>query len=135
MPFTCKIGDTLRLSDIGGKHFYVIITKPHDDGNVVLVNFTSARYWKEWIVIFTKKDNRKLFSKKSTVNYADARIMPSRKLIAIAERISTDDYNYCAENIIEKIIIGAFQSKFAPNEVITELSVQYPNEYKKYYEV
>jgi hypothetical protein len=134
MPFTCKIGDTLRISDSGGRHHYVILTNSNSDGNVVVVNFTTARYWKEWIVDFTKKDNRKLFKKKTTVNYADARIISAKKLLAIANRKSIDDYIYCAENIIKEIIIGAFQSQFTPIEIIEELSIQYPNEYKKHYE-
>ncbi len=115
----------------------MILTNPNSDGNVVIANFTAAKYWKEWIVAFTKKDNRKLFRKKTTVNYADARIVPAKELISlisIAKRKSIDDYNYCAENIIKKIITGAFQSQFTPIEVITELSVHYPNEYERYYE-
>lgn len=112
----------------------MILTTPNSDGNVVIANFTAARYWKEWIVDFTKKDNRKLFRKKTTVNYADARIIPTKKLTSIAKRKSIDDYNYCDENIIKEIITGAFQSQFTPSEVITELSVQYPNDYERYYE-
>jgi len=136
VPFTCKIGDTLRLSDRGGSHHYVILTKPNSDGNVVIVNFTAARYWKEWKVYFTKKDNKKLFSKKTTVNYADARIISAKESLSIASHNSKskDDYNYCDENIIEKIVIGAFQSQFTPIEIIVELSNQYPNEYERHYE-
>jgi hypothetical protein len=133
MPFTCKVGDTLRLSDRGGSHHYVILTNSNSDGNVVVVNFTTARYWKEWIVQFTRKDNRKLFKKKTTVNFADARIISASKLLAIAKLKSTVDYNYCAENITKEIIIGAFQSQFTPIEVIVELGIQYPDEYESYY--
>lgn len=134
MPFTCKIGDTLRLSDRGGGHHYVILTNSNSDGNVVVVNFTTARYWKEWIVGFTKKGNRKLFKKKTTVNYADARIISAKRLLAIANRKSIYEYNYCAESIIKEIIIGAFQSQFTPIEIIEELSIKYPNEYERYHE-
>ena len=74
------------------------------------------------------------FNKKTTVNYADARIISAQALVATAKRRSINDYNYCAENHIKKIIIGAFQSQFTPIEVIKELSIQYPKEYEKYYE-
>jgi hypothetical protein len=132
MPFTGKVGDTLRLNDIGGGHRYVILTKPNINGNVVIVSFTSARYWKEWLVTFTTKDNRRLFSKKTTVNYTAARILPVERLINKATR-KPKDYRFCSENHIKRIVIGAFQSQLTPIEILEELKIQYSIESKKYY--
>lgn len=135
MPFNGKVGDTFHLTDTGGSHRYVILTKQNSDGNVVIVNFTSARYWKEWLVTFTPKDDRDLFVvPKTTVNYADAHIVPFRILIDRVEQKSKSDYKFCAENHVRKIVVGAFQSKLTPIEVLTELSIQYPNECRRHYE-
>lgn len=133
MPFTGKIGDTLYLSDIGGHHRYIILSKPNSDGNVVIANFTSARYWKEWLVTFTPRANKRLFDKKTTVNYADTRIIPISKLIKVAKR-NPKQYEFCPENLTEKIVIGALQSQFTPIEILEELRIQYPNEYERHCE-
>ena len=132
MPFTGKVGDTLRLRDIGGHHRYIILTKPNSDGNVVIANFTTARHF-EWLVTFRPRDNRELFKEKSTVNYNDARIYPINVLEKIAER-NPKQYKFCPENLTKRIVIGAFQSLFTPIEILEELRIQYPNEYEKYCE-
>ena len=131
MPFTGKVGDTLLLRDIGVRHRYVILTKPNSDGNVVVVNFTSASPRKECFVTFRPKDDKRLFNKKTTVNYTDARILPVKALIDKAKR-NPRDYVFCSENHIKKIVIGALQSQFTPIEILEELGIQYPNEYKRY---
>jgi len=132
MPFTGKVGDTLHLSDDGGGHRYVIITPPNSNGNVVIVNFTYKGYWKEWLVTFRPKDNKRLFSKKTTVNYADARIVPVQTLIDIAETAPSNDYVFCHHYHSKEIAIGALKSQFTPVEVLEELQVHYPDEYAKY---
>lgn len=131
MSFTCKVGDTLFLSDIGGSHRYLIITNPNSAGNVVLVNFTSAKYWKEWLVTFSPRDDKGLFDRKTTVNYADARICPAERLRKEAQK-RPRSYEFCAENHVKRIVIGALQSRHTPIEVLRELKTQYPIEYKKY---
>ena len=130
MPFTAKVGDTLRLHDIGGHHRYVILTKPNSDGNVVIVNFTTAQPF-EWLVTFSPKDNRRLFTEKCTPNYIDACIYPIDALTRSAKR-NPKEYVPCPENIIKRIIRGALESKHTRIEVLEELKVQYPIEYEKY---
>ncbi len=131
MPFTGKVGDTLCLDDSGEGHRYIILTKPNEKHNVVLINFTSATYWKEWMVTFKPKDDKLLFKKKTTVNYANAQIIPVKKLIDKARR-KPNDYLFCSVYHTKKIIIGAFQSQFIPTEILDELSKQYPDESKRY---
>jgi len=133
MPFTGKIGDTLRLTDVGGHHRYVILTKPDINGNVVIANFTSAKYWKEWLVTFTQRDDKQLFDRKTTVNYADAHILPVNTLIDEAKR-KPRDYEFCTENHVRRIVIGAFQSQHTPIGILEGLRIQYPNEYERYCE-
>lgn len=133
MPFTCKVGDTLLIPDTRGTrhHRYIILTKPNKDGNVVLVNFTSARYWKDWPLTFTPKDDKLLFTTKTTVNYADAFICSAQRLRNIAQK-RPQDYRFCAENHVKRIIIKALESRHTPIEVLEELKAQYPSEYEKY---
>ena len=57
MSFTGKIGDTLRLQDTGARHRYIILTKPNNNKNVVIVNFTTAKHH-EWFLSFSPKDNK-----------------------------------------------------------------------------
>ena len=133
MPFTGKVGDTLYLKDCGENHRYIILTKPNKAGDVVLVNFTSARYWKEWTVTFTPRDDKGLFEHKTTVAYAYSRLVPLQALIDAQKKNRISNYEYCAENHTKKIIIGAFQSDSTPNEIIEELKTQYPKEHQQYY--
>lgn len=130
MPFTGKVGDTLRLRDIGARHRYIILTKPNNDGNVVIINFTTAKHF-EWLVTFRPRDNRKLFTEKCTPNYTDARIYPISALTKIVKR-NPREYVFCPENIIKRIIRGALESKHTRIEVLEELKVQYPIDYQKY---
>jgi len=130
MPFTGKVGDTLRLRDTGASHRYIILTKPNSDGNVVITNFTTAKHF-EWLVTFRPRDNRKLFKKPSTVNYNDARLYPISALTEIVKR-NPKEYVFCSENLVKRIIVGALQSKYTRIEVLEELKAQYPIEYKKY---
>lgn len=132
MPFTGKVGDTLRLRDTGARHRYIILTKPNSDGNVVIANFTTARHF-EWLVTFRPRDNRELFKEKSTVNYNDARFYPISALAKVVER-NPKEYVFCPENLTKEIVIGAFQSRFTPIEILEELKGQYPNEYERYCE-
>jgi hypothetical protein len=129
MPFTCKVGDSFCLTDYGGYHRYIILTKPNEDGKVVLANFTSFADDKECVVIFWPTDDAQLFKKATTISYANARIVISSKL----EEYKENDYKYCSSVLTQRAIIGAFQSLFTPLEIIQELKNQYPTEYKKYY--
>jgi len=131
MPFTGKVGDTLRLRDTGARHRYVILTKPNSDGKVVITNFTTAKH-REWLVTFNPSDNKKLFTEKCTPNYNDALIYPLDSLAEAVKR-NPKEYVFCPENLTKRIIIGALESKHTPLEIIEELKFQYPNEYKSYY--
>jgi hypothetical protein len=128
MPFTCKVGDSFYLADSGGHHRYVIITKPNSDGNIVLVNFTSSADYKENLVIFRPKDSRKLFIKRTTVSYGDARFVNATRLA----KAKIDNYEFCDLNHIKRIVIGGMQSRHTPLEIIEELKTQYPKEYQDY---
>jgi len=133
MPFTGKVGDTLYLSDAGGRHRYVILTEPNSNGDVVVVNFTSVRHWKECLVTFRPKDDKGLFDTKTTVLFSDARIVSIKRLAKVAKR-KPRDYEFCSENHVQRIVIGAFQSQLTPIGVLEELRMQYPNEYERYCE-
>jgi len=131
MPFTGKIGDTLRLRDTGARHRYIILTEQNNDGNVVILNFTTASHL-EWLETFTPKDNSDLFTKRCTPNYHDARLYPCSALSYVASQHPTE-YVFCPEELRNRIIFGAFKSRHTPFEIIDELKKQYPNEYEKYY--
>ena len=127
MPFSGKPGDTLFLPDVGDGHWYIILTKPNSDGNVITVNFTTASHF-SWSVVLRPKDNRKLFKERCTPNYIDACFRSVSKLTAIAGR-NPNKYGYCNEVITKKIIIGAIQSQDTKQELLEELEIQYPNDY------
>ena len=127
MPFTCKVGDSFFLPDTGGRHRYVILTNPNSDSRVVLVNFTDSRNI-ESPVIFNLKDDKRLFSKRTGVNYAQARLIQIEGL----NEAAIDDWEFCQLNHIKRIVIGAFQSQHTPIYILKELSTQYPEEYILY---
>ncbi len=130
MPFTGKAGDTLRFRDIGARHRYIILTKPNSDGTVVITNFTTAKHF-EWLVTFKPSDNKKLFTEKCTLNYNNARLYPISALVKIIKR-NPKEYRFCPENLTQRIVIGALQSRHTSIEVLEELKAQYPIEYEKY---
>jgi len=131
MPFIGKVGDTIFLDDTGDGHPYVILTKPNKDGNVAIVNFTGSKHF-GWIVTFRPKDNPKLFTKKCSPNYLDARLYPLSALLKIAKKPHVKTA-FCWENHVKQIIIGALQSQHISMEILSELAAQYPNEAAKYY--
>jgi len=126
MPFTCKVGDSFYLPDTGGRHRYVILTKPNSDSKIVLVNFTDSRNI-ESPVIFNPKDDKRLFIKRTGVNYAQARLIKIKGLKDII-----DGWEFCQLNHIKRIVTGAFQSQHTPIYILKELSTQYPEEHKQY---
>jgi hypothetical protein len=127
MPFTCKVGDSFYLPDFSGRHRYVILTKPNDDGKVVLVNFTDSKNV-DYNIIFNPKDDGRMFKKRTTVNFAYARFMPVSALMGT----NPPGWMVCQLNYIKKIVKGTIQSRHTPLEIITELVNQYP-EYKQLY--
>ena len=131
MPFTGKVGDTLFLGDTGGRHRYVILTEPNNDGNVVITNFTTASHF-EWNVVFRPKDNKQLFTERCTPNYHDARFYPFSGLLKIAQSTHAV-YAFCARHHIKKIVTGALQSNHTPLEILRELAAQYPKLISKWY--
>jgi len=128
MPFTCKIGDSFFLPDGGGRHRYVILTDPNKYDKVVLTNFTDARHT-AFPVIFNPKDDKRLFTKRTTVQYEYASLIPAKNLT----ESNIDGWEFCQLNHVKKIVIGAFQSQHTPIFIIEALKVQYPAEYKEYY--
>lgn len=133
MPFTGKVGDTLFLGDTGGRHRYVILTEPNNDGNVVITNFTTASHF-EWNVVFRPKDNRQLFTERCTPNYHDAQLYPISALLKIAGNTNIR-YVFCTKDHIKKIVTGALQSNHTRLEILEELAVQYPEEAKNCYKL
>ncbi|MFA5309467.1 MAG: hypothetical protein WC370_08310 [Dehalococcoidales bacterium] len=127
MPFSCKIGDSFYLPDIGGRHRYVILTNPNSDGKVVLVNFTDSSNV-DSPVIFGPRDDKLLFSKRTGIYYAYAQLVPANKL-----KISKiEGWEFCQLNNVKRIIIGAFKSQHTPIFILKELSTQYPEEHKRH---
>jgi hypothetical protein len=136
MSFRCRIGDSIFINDNGGGHRYVVISKPNQKGCIIIVNFTSASSCIDKTVTFTKYDDKNLFDHPTNVNYRYAQIISSDNLLQEAKRLDTvNHYFLCNEEIINKIVIGAFQSQFTPIEIIMELSIQYPEEYERYFEM
>lgn len=133
MPFTGKVGDSIFIDDPGDGHRYVILTKPNSNDEVVIVNFTAERFDKDCTATFRHRDHSGLFSKPTVVNYPLAVIVPLVKFKNEATK-SNCKYIYCPEQIIERIIIGAFQSQFTSMGVLNELKEQYPTIAQKYFD-
>jgi hypothetical protein len=131
MPFSGKPGDTLFLDDAGDGHWYIILTKPNSDGDVVTVNFTTASHF-SWLVVLRPRDNRRLFKENCTPNYIDARFRSVSRLATIAAS-NPKKYQFCDTNITMKIIIGAIQSQDIKQELLEELEIQYPREFSQHY--
>jgi len=135
MAFSAKVGETFYLKDNPNSpsHLYVILTQPDNKGKVVVANFTSAKLGKQRHVLFTPRDDGRLFNKDTTVQYTDARLMDREILIKHVK----DDPNKvgidCPMDIVRGVVIGAFKAKQSPNKVLKELEKQYPDLYKKYY--
>lgn len=132
MPFTGKVGDSIFIDDLGGGHRYVILTKPNSNDKVVVVNFTAERFDKDCTATFRPRAQPNLFSKPTIVNYPRATIFPLENFKNEATKPNCA-YIYCAEKIVERIIIGAFQSQFTPIGVLNELKEQYPSIAEKYF--
>ncbi len=134
MPFTGKVGDTLYLSDSGGGHRYVIISARNAHAQVVLVNFTSTRLWKDNTAVFRPRDDENLFEVETSVRFSDATFVSVHELVKQAHSgLNTSTYRFCSEKNVKRIIQGAFQSDFTPFEIIEELKTQYPADYSRYY--
>jgi hypothetical protein len=134
MPFTGKVGDTLYLSDSGGSHRYVIITRPNDNNEVILVNFTSTKLWKDNSTIFRPRDDKHIFTVETSVRFSNAYLVSVDELIELSNsEFNKRKYRYCSENNIARIVKGALQSDFTPYGIIEELKIRYPDEYERYY--
>jgi len=131
MPFTGKVGDTLRLRDTGARHRYVILTSPNGDGDVIIANFTTAKHH-EWFVSFKPRGNKDLFTQRCTVNYTNAGFYPLDALKRVAEH-NLGEYVFCPLDITNKIITGAFQSRYIALEIVEELKSKHPQVAKNYY--
>ena len=129
MPFSGKPGDTLFLPDWGDGHWYILLTKPNSDGNVVTVNITTAGHFQRFVVL-RPKDNPKLFKENCWPNYIDASFRSVSKLAAVARR-NPRRYRFCDEDTTKRIIIGAIQSQDTKQELLEELEIQYPSEYRE----
>ena len=121
----------MHLPDIWGGHRYVVLTKPNNDGKVVIVNFTSVRDWKDCPVIFRPKDNKSLFGHLTTISCSDATIVSVASLVNEAQD-NPKDYLFCSPRNTQKAIIGTLESQLTPMEILDELGTQYPTEYAKY---
>jgi hypothetical protein len=127
MPFTCKVGDSFYLHDTGGRHRYVILTKPNSDNQVVLVNFTDSQNI-DSPVTFSPKDDKNLFTIRTGIYYAYSQLVSVTKL----KKLTITGWEFCQLNHIKRIVIGAFQSQHTPMYILKELSTQYPEEHKRY---
>jgi len=133
MPFIGKVGDTFFRNDSGDGHSYVILTPPNKNGKVVVVNFTEATYYLECFVTFSRRDDHRLFSKKTTVNYGRAMFIDQKTTRKYISRNPKLIRPYCQPHILKKVIKGAFLSKSLHEKFITELRKYYPEDYDTYY--
>lgn len=132
MPFNGKVGDSIVIDDIGGGHRYVILTEPNGNGEVVIVNFTAYKFGKDPTVKFGRRHPSKLFSKPTVVSYPHAYKIDIAKFKSEAARPGCK-YRYCPADMINRILLGAFQSDFTPTGIQAELETQYPDIAKEYY--
>jgi hypothetical protein len=121
MPFTGKVGDSFKFPDAGGKHRYIIITTPNEDGNVVIINFTSDRSWKDTTTTFSPRDDKDIFSGHTVVNYNDARLVSLKHLLKVYKKSRNPEYKFCNTRIMERIIDGALRTKFIPQNIQNEI--------------
>ena len=135
MPFDCKVGDIIFISDSGGGHRYVVLTNPNKDGCLVIVNFTSATGRTRDGKIFTSSDDRNLFEWPTVVPYKRARLYSVTSLRdEVNRRDVVSDYKLCPPSVMAQIIKDAFKSQHTKSNVIEELGAHYPKEYEQYYE-
>jgi len=135
MSFGCKVGDSVFLPDNGGVHRYVVLTNPNKDNGIVIVNFTSAPNPVCDGRVFTRSDDRNLFEKPTVVHYKRAITISVTSLCEQERRTDVVSYyQRCSESIMAQIIEDAFKSQFTIGDVIEELRITYPEEFKLYYE-
>lgn len=132
MPYTGKVGDSIFIDDLGGGHRYVILTKPDKNDEVIIVNFTAEKLDKDCTATFRPRDHHTLFSKPTIVNYPGAYPISISNLKKEAANPDSR-YVHCPVNIVNRILIGAFQSEFTPIGIKAELKEQYPDIAKEYY--
>ena len=133
MTFRCQVGDSVFLNDNGGGHRWVVITKPNKDGKVVMVNFTSAATCPDTAVLFTRNDDKELFSKPTRIHYKYADIFHIKTVMMMVNSTAiVSDYKSCKETIVTTIIDGAFRSEFTSFAILDELKEQYPKRYEKF---
>lgn len=132
MPFNGKPGDSILIDDPGGGHRYVILTKPNSNGEVIIANFTADKFGKDPAVKFGRRHPSRLFSKPTAVNYSSAYKIDIEKLKSEAAKPGCR-YRYCPADVINRIILGAFQSNFTPTGIQSELEIQYPDIAEEYY--
>ena len=124
MPYSCKKGDSFCLPDSNGQHRWVILTEPNDNGDIVVVNFTDSQHV-DSPVIFNPKDNPRIFSKRTGVNYAFARTISADLL----NNSTITNWEFCQLNHVNEIVKGAFQSQHTPICILEELKEQYDERY------
>lgn len=132
MPFTGKVGDSIFIDDLGGGHQYVILTKPNSKDEVVIVHFTAEKPGKDCTATFRPRDHYRLFSKPTVAHYPGACLFPMSSFKSEAAKPNSR-YIHCPIDIVNRILVGAFQSEFTPTGIKIELKTQYPDIAKKYY--
>lgn len=128
MAFSGKVGDTFVLKDNPPfSNLYVILTAPNDNGKIVVVGFTRALYAVQNHIVFTEKDDGRLFRGRTTIRYTDATFRDHQKIVDYQNGNPEKCKGDCPNDIIREIVAGAFQAQQSPCNILDELARQYPD--------
>jgi hypothetical protein len=97
-----------------------MLTQPREDGHAVCVNITSWKSDSDQTLILMPGDHP-FITKKSIVNYQDARFMPLFWVEKLLQRGSTDfvcePHYACTHELMDRIKRGLLASKHTPKGI------------------
>ena len=99
------------------EHLWIVVTEP--DGNpqqVVMVNLTSERAGSDSTVTLSPGDHS-FITKKTVVNYSDARLVETGNLIALVALNREAKKDDCNAALLARIQQGMLVSEFTPNKI------------------
>ena len=132
MSFSGKIGDTFTLRENPSfRGLNVILTEPNNNGKVVVIPFGVAVKRKQAYEIFSGKDHE-LFMGNKIPRYLDARLKDHQNIVIL----QNDNPDRCKgelpQDIIRRVIDGAFRARQSSTNVLDEIARQYPVIANKY---
>jgi hypothetical protein len=119
-------GDTFlnELSSAAPQHLWVVISDPvQDDGQLVIVNFTSWLPGRDESCVLLKGDHP-FIRHKTVVSYYDAKIVPREWLVKMERAGLVVIQSPVSHKMLQKIRDGAAQSEDTPMVVVGFLQGQ-----------